>query len=419
MADLLYEEGPNEESWAFEDVPAKMRAVKIKGDKEFYFVSDYPTPQVGTGEVLIKVARSGMCHTDVGAIEGKMNAQMGLKEGEFRIPGHEFAGRVVAVGDEVDSDEWKNENALALALYGFCDEEAEDRCVSCCDDQYNLCRGAVFTGIQVNGGFADYVALPAEHVLKISSSVSLDDAFPVGDALLTAQHAIDLIGADETRGYVAVYGGAGGLGVAVIANLLKTLNREKIISIDTREQFLQLQREKLGIHTINSMGEKGPRHVAKELKKLTKYGLTRVIDCVGTGGRISSAYGAVEKLVQEGNFSKETFQAALMDEFANKGTVMDSINAVIKGGQVCVIGFNLGQFMLYPVGNFMGREVGMTGPWGGPFETAERLLEEMDDEEFVRDSEAGRALEMLRGKRCPFTQDGFAEGYMALVGGQV
>ncbi|MCK4670473.1 MAG: alcohol dehydrogenase catalytic domain-containing protein [Nanoarchaeota archaeon] len=414
MGNILYKEGVNEEVWASEDVPAKMRAVKIKGDGEYHFDPECPTPRVGAGEVLIKVKRSGMCHTDVGAIAGHMNPMMGLKEGEYRRPGHEFAGEAVAVGEGVDPEDWKGTNGLALALYGYCDD-----CFNCAEDKYNLCRSAVFTGIQVDGGFADYVALPAKHVLQIPGDVSLDDAFAVGDALLTAQHALNLIYAYSTEGFIAVYGGVGGLGMAVIANLLTDIDEEKIISIDTREEFLQVQREILGIHVINSMGEHGPRSVAKELKKLTKYGLTRVVDCVGSGGRMDGAFGAVEKLVQEGNFDKASFEAAMLTEFAGKGTVMDAIAAVNKGGQVCVVGSRDKEHMLFPVGNWMGREVGVIGPWGGPYETAESILNSMDQEEYAPDTEAGKALAMLRGKECPFTKEGFDDGYEALTKGKV
>lgn len=125
-----------------------------KGDVTF---ATLPDPQPGEGEVLIHVRASGVCHTDIDVLHGRYG------EGTFPlVPGHEFAGDVVALGDGV-----KNLNIGDRVVVD--PNLSCGTCAACRKGRANLCETLGAYGVTQNGGFADYCIVRATH------------AFPVGD----------------------------------------------------------------------------------------------------------------------------------------------------------------------------------------------------------------------------------------------
>ena len=120
-----------------------------------------PAPQ--HGELIIQVGICGICGTD-----------LHIADGEFPptpypiIPGHEFAGRVVALGDGVPG-EWRGGERVAVDPSLFC-----GHCPACHAGRGNLCANWNAIGDTVNGAFAEYVAVPAANAYRIPDSV--DDA---------------------------------------------------------------------------------------------------------------------------------------------------------------------------------------------------------------------------------------------------
>lgn len=401
MSEILYQaKGDNSGVAASEDVPTVMRAVvalgKEGGDRKgnplgYEFKEDCGTPRLGDGEVLLKVEYSGICHTDLLCLDGILVVK------KPRIPGHEFAGTVVAAGRDADKS-YLDKKMVALALYGGTGR------------QPNLSRDAIFTGVAVDGGFADYFKIKPEYLIPVPEDISTKHAFAAGDALMTSRHAVSKLIPDYIENEtpkVVVYGATGGLGVATVLNLIGAgVNPKDIYAVDVRQQYLDKLQEKLGINTINSQGQK----VAGHIKQMSGDRVDAVIDCFGSGGNIKKSYFSLEELVKAGigdgenQFNKKSVKNWLLENFMNQGTISDAYDIVRKGGHVEVIG-SRGDHILRPTGKFMETEVTSSGPWGGTPEDANVVLQ------YIKESKIGiDQLELLLGKQHPFTETGFSEG---------
>src|SRR6185436_1434304 len=124
---------------------------------------ELPTP--GPGQVRVKVEACGVCHSDVFT-----------KSGGFpgivlpRVPGHEIAGRVDAVGANVTA--WKAGDRVGVGWHGgHCFQ-----CESCRRGLFINCANSKVTGISPDGGYAEYAVVPAESVARIPDSLSAVDA---------------------------------------------------------------------------------------------------------------------------------------------------------------------------------------------------------------------------------------------------
>jgi L-iditol 2-dehydrogenase len=163
----------------------RLRAVGDIGEEEV------PVPEPGPGEVLVRVEAAGICGTD-----------RHLYKGEFPSTppvtlGHEFAGRVVGRGDGVD---------LAEGMRVACDPNTWcGRCPACLAGRVNLCAANVATGLQRDGGFAEYAVFPAHKAVVLPDDLDPRRAAfcePLGCTL----HGVD-IGAPRPGERVLVIGG--------------------------------------------------------------------------------------------------------------------------------------------------------------------------------------------------------------------
>jgi D-arabinose 1-dehydrogenase-like Zn-dependent alcohol dehydrogenase len=408
MVELLYKANQNNNGvLASEDVSAVMNAVVALGRDEdkkplgYKFQENYKTPRVNESEVLVRVENSGICHTDLLCLDGIL-----VKKGP-RVPGHEFAGTVVAAGPNVDKGHL-GRKYVALALYGGS------------GTQPNLSRDAVFTGVMVDGGFADYFKIKPEYLVEIPEGITTKQAFPGGDALLTSRHVVSRIydHLDSAKDLVGViYGVTGGLGLATALNCIAVgIQPENIYGIDVRSRFLDELSDVLGINTIDS----GGALVADQIIKFNKgRKVDFAIDTFGSGGNIKKAYAGLKELAKNGVGDKswqmdlKRFRVFLVEQFMQQGTVNDALKVVRKGGAVEVIG-SRGDHILYPTGDFMATEINKNGPWGGCSWDAEVVLHDIKDERIPP-----KGLELLLGKELPFTAEGFEEGVRALRAGEI
>jgi propanol-preferring alcohol dehydrogenase len=116
-------------------------------------VGPVPTPDPGTGEVLVSVSACAVCRTDLQLCEGDLEAHR-LPV----VPGHQVVGRVVGTGPGVDAD-WQGRRVGVTWLAGTC-----GRCRFCLRGDENLCESARFTGWDRDGGYAEALTARADFV---------------------------------------------------------------------------------------------------------------------------------------------------------------------------------------------------------------------------------------------------------------
>ncbi len=173
-------------------------AVISKAGGEFEFV-ERPVPEPGAGQVRIKVEACGICHSDVLVKEGYWPGIV-----YPRVPGHEVAGRIDAVGAGAGS--FKVGDKVGVGWYGGkCGE-----CENCQRGIFILCTNGGITGISHDGGYAEYMVVPHDSVAKMPEELSAAEAAPLMCAGITTFNALRHSGAKA--GDVVAVQGIGGLG---------------------------------------------------------------------------------------------------------------------------------------------------------------------------------------------------------------
>jgi alcohol dehydrogenase, propanol-preferring len=178
---------------------AKMRAVEVNKAGAPFAVVERDVPEPGAGQVRIKVEACGVCHSDA-LVRFAAFPGMSLP----RVPGHEVAGRIDAVGAGVS--QWKSGDRVGAGWHGgHC-----FRCNACRKGMFINCESAKITGLSHDGGYADYMVAPAESVARIPDKLSAVEAGPLLCAGITTFNALRNSGARP--GDTVAVQGIGGLG---------------------------------------------------------------------------------------------------------------------------------------------------------------------------------------------------------------
>ncbi len=214
-----------------------MRALVLPGWQQAPELRDVPTPEPGVGEVLIRVAGAGACHSDLHLMEFPPGT---LGFSPPFVLGHENTGWVAAQGPGSSTFAI----GTPVAVYG---PWGCGHCRSCRLSAENYCERAgelakLAPGIGHDGGMAEYLSVP-ERLLVPLDGLDPVDAAPLTDAGLTPYHAIKRSLALLVPGSTAVVMGAGGLGHLAV-QLLRTLTTAWVIVIDPapskRDQAVEL-----------------------------------------------------------------------------------------------------------------------------------------------------------------------------------
>jgi propanol-preferring alcohol dehydrogenase len=170
-------------------------------------VTEREVPEPGPGEVLVKISACGVCYTDLGLIQGDWpNARFPV------TPGHEITGEVAATGPAVS---WPEVGARVGAQ--FLGDSCR-HCDYCVSGRQILCPHKRFTGIDFDGGYAEYAVLKADFVTPLPAALDPVAAAPLMCAGLTAFNALRKAGISATsRVAVIGLGGVGGLAVRYAA----------------------------------------------------------------------------------------------------------------------------------------------------------------------------------------------------------
>jgi len=177
----------------------KMKAAQISKPGGDFELVERDIPQPGPGQVRVKVEACGICHSDVLVKDGLWP---GLQYP--RVPGHEIAGRVDAVGDRVTN--WKKGERVGVGWHGGHDFV----CEQCRRGDFAMCVNRKVTGIDFDGGYAEYMIAPASAVALIPDELPPEEAGPFMCAGVTVYNALRNSGA--RGGDVVAVHGIGGLG---------------------------------------------------------------------------------------------------------------------------------------------------------------------------------------------------------------
>jgi alcohol dehydrogenase, propanol-preferring len=178
-----------------------MRAMQITKPGAPLELVQRPIPEPGPRQLRIKVEACGVCHSDAMVQSG---AFPGLSLP--RIPGHEIAGRIDALGSAVHAESWKVGERVGVGWHGgHCFE-----CTACRRGLFINCIKGLITGISHDGGYAEYMVAPQESVARIPDALAAVDAGPLLCAGITTYNALRNSGARP--GDTVAIQGIGGLG---------------------------------------------------------------------------------------------------------------------------------------------------------------------------------------------------------------
>ena len=176
-----------------------MKAAQVTGAGGLLEIVEREIPEPGVGQVRIKVQACGVCHSDAFVVEGSWP---GISYP--RVPGHELAGIVDAVGSGVL--EWRVGERVGVGWHGGHD----GTCRECRRGDFRNCRNQKIPGISYDGGYQEFMLAPAEALVPIPDSLSDVDAAPLLCAGITTYNALRHAGA--LPGDLVAVQGIGGLG---------------------------------------------------------------------------------------------------------------------------------------------------------------------------------------------------------------
>lgn len=271
-------------------IPKKMKAAVLYGYNDLRVV-EREVPQPQKEEVLIHVKACAICGSDPKIVaHGWPNCP---PMGEF-IPGHEFSGEIVALGEGVTS--YHVGDRVAVEPHKGC-----GHCINCIRGLYTTClnygkieEGHRHYGFTVNGGYAEYAVCHINCVHRFSEKLSFDDATLITTAG-TALYGIQRAGGIWPGETVAVIG-PGPIGLMAV-QLAKTLGAGRVVLVGTRESRLAVGKEVGADITINSR----ETDAVKMIEELTGGIMADMV--IETSGSTAGGAQAVELVKKSGRIA--------------------------------------------------------------------------------------------------------------------
>lgn len=272
------------------NIPEKMRALVANSKDDYRFEPEYPVPSVGDEDILIKVEMCGVCAGDVKTWHGaKMFWGDGVSEPWVKvpfIPGHEFVGKVVAVGPKYSGDIKLGDRVVAEQIVPCGD------CRFCKTGAYWMCQKHDMLGFQgyVNGAMAEYMILP-----KKARVYAIPKDLDINKVILTepygcAYHAVQRgnIGNED----VVVISGAGPLGLGMVG-AARQKNPKCLVVLDLKDDRLAKAKEFGADIVINPAKENFQKII---LDMTNGYGCDVYIEATGNPASVSQGLDAIRKL---------------------------------------------------------------------------------------------------------------------------
>ncbi|MFD1512227.1 NAD(P)-dependent alcohol dehydrogenase [Halomarina rubra] len=296
-------------------------------------IDEVDAPEIDrSGGIVVDVEGAGWCQTDNHVVEGMWEQYM--PQDLPMTLGHENAGTVAAVGEEVTT--------VAEGDQVICHPVVTcGKCRPCRQGEDMYCEDVAFPGLSRDGGFADQLLTSERSVIPLPDGVDPAEIAPHADAGITAYHAVKKAVAELVPGDYAVVVGVGGLGHIGI-QCLDAMSAATIVALDVKGEARDLAEELGAAHTLDPSSEDVPA----ELDALTDdRGVKQVLDFVGADETLSLApdvvaAGGDHHVVGYGGHVHEPAQAMVNGEFSYRGTLvgqyteLQELVALVEQGDV-------------------------------------------------------------------------------------
>jgi len=270
-------------------IPKTMKALVAYSKDDYRFEENYPVPECGPDDILIKTEACGICAGDLKCSKGAAmfwgdEIQPAFVEPPF-IPGHEFLGEIVAIGENVK--DFEIGDRVTADQIKPCAE-----CRFCKCGQYWMCEPHAIFGFQGknDGGMAEYVRYPQHSVVhKVPKDMTIEEALMV-EPYGCSKHAVDRanIQCDD----VVVIAGAGPLGLGMVT-YARMKSPKQLIVLDMVDERLEKAKE-FGADIVMNPGKE---NVVEKVKALTDgYGCDVFIEATGHTSAVIEGLTMIRKL---------------------------------------------------------------------------------------------------------------------------
>lgn len=292
------------------DIAKTMQAVvKSEAGYDNMSIQEIPVPEVTGNRVLLKVAYTGICGTDIHTFKGQYaNAVTPL------VLGHEFSGKVVAVGPEVTKLK-PGDRVTSETTFNTC-----GKCVYCKAGEYNLCEKREGIGTKANGSMANYVLSREESCHILPNNVSYKMA-AMSEPLASCVHAMYQKTPFTLHDTLLIMG-PGPMGLLSL-QIAKEIGAFTIVTGITKDQErLEIAKELGADIIVNTQTE----DLAKVVMDATNgVGVTKVYDCSGAVPAVNAALPLIRK---GGTFQQVGLFAKPMNELDERSIIQHEINYV-------------------------------------------------------------------------------------------
>ena len=239
-------------------------------------VDEWTTPTPGDGEIVVKVAACGVCHTDLHYIDHGVPT--------FKKPplvlGHEASGIVTSVGAGV-TDRHEGDRILLPAVLTC------GHCTYCREGRENICQNMRMFGNDIDGSYAEYVVAPAKDSFILPDTIPLVEGSIIADAISTPYHAVKNRGRVRGGDWVVVFG-CGGIGLNIVQ--VATAFGANVLAVDLMEPKLEVARSLGAVATVNP---NDVERVDKEIRKITGGGADVGFEAIGNPATIAAAFAGI------------------------------------------------------------------------------------------------------------------------------
>ena len=241
-----------------------MKAAVFHAARQPLAVQEVPDPAPGLGELLVRVAACGVCHTDLHYLD---HGTPTFKKPPL-ILGHEISGTVAGLGAGVSG--WREGDRVLLpAVYGC------GQCAACRNGRENICERMVMFGNNVDGGYAEFVVAPSRDVHRLPERIPLVEGAIIADALTTPYHAVVHRGRVQAGDHVAVFG-CGGIGLNLVQ--IAAAFGARVTAVDLSEEKLEWARRLGAAATVHPPQVE---RVDKAVRELTGGGANVAFEAIG------------------------------------------------------------------------------------------------------------------------------------------